>query len=145
VEVDAAYIISDAERNAFAQLNTDAERELFVEQFWLRRDPTPGTFENEFRDEHYRRMAYANDHFSTRPGNAGWQTDRGRIYITFGPPSEIDSHPNGSATKPPYEDWRYRFLEGIGDDVNIEFVDRDSTGDFRMTRDPAETDALQRR
>src|SRR5579863_6747873 len=129
LNVDVAYIITTAERDAFDKLQSNEEREIFVEQFWLRRDPTPGTPENEFKDEHYRRMNYAG-RFTSRSGTPGWKTDRGRIYITFGPPDEIDSHPGGSATKPPWEDWRYRFIEGIGNDVNVEFVDNDSTGDF---------------
>ena len=90
---DVAYIITDEERSAFKRLQTDEEREQFIEQFWLRRDPTPDTFENEFREEHYRRIAYANEHYAS--GIPGWETDRGRIYITFGPPDEIESHPSG--------------------------------------------------
>ncbi len=99
---DVVYIITDEERNAFKELNTDEQREQFAEQFWLRRDPTPDTVENEYKQEHYRRIAYANQHFaSTAPG---WKTDRGRIYITFGPPDEIDAHPSGGAyRRPPAE------------------------------------------
>ncbi len=107
---DVVYIITGAERQAFGQLNTDEEREQFIEQFWLRRDPTPDTVENEFKEEHYRRIAYANEHFSSSV--QGWKTDRGRIYITYGPPDEIDSHPSGQPS--PFEDWRYRFIEGMG-------------------------------
>ena len=132
---DVAYIITDAERRAFRALTTDAEREQFVEQFWLRRDPTPGTPENEFREEHFRRIAYVNTHF---PGQtvAGWKTDRGRIYITFGPPDEIDSHPCTGANTAK-ETWRYRWIEGIGDNVMIDFEDPACTGEYRMTMDPA--------
>ena len=135
---DVPYIITSAERSAFLVLTTDAERDVFIEQFWERRNPSPGSGTNAFREEHYRRIAYANNRFS---GNVpGWKSDRGRIYITFGPPDEIDSHPGGGAVTPlPYEDWRYRFIEGIGADVNMEFVDSLRTGDFAMTRDPAPT------
>ena len=126
---EVAYIITDAERAAFLNLGTDAERAQFIEQFWLRRDPTPDTIENEFKEEHYRRMGYANAHFGSRTGIPGWKTDRGRIYITFGIPDEIDSHPSN-------EDWRYRYIEGVGNNVIIEFVDPDGTGEFHMTRDP---------
>jgi GWxTD domain-containing protein len=136
VNEDVAYIITNEERDAFRRLQTDDERKQFIEQFWLRRDPNPDTPENEMKDEHYRRINYANDHFSSRSGVLGWKADRGRIYITFGPPDEIDSHPGGSATKPPYEDWRYRFIQGVGNDVNIEFVDKDMDGEFHMTMDP---------
>ncbi len=150
---DVAYIITDAERQAFRQLNTDEEREQFAEQFWLRRDPTPTTVQNEFKEEHYRRIAYANERFASSV--PGWKTDRGRIYITFGPPDEIDSHPSGGTyqrpsaegggqtTTFPFEDWRYRFIEGIGNNVTIEFVDTGLNGEYHMTMDPSEKDALR--
>src|SRR5579863_5001225 len=149
---DVAYIITDEERSAFKRLQTDEEREQFIEQFWLRRDPTPDTFENEFREEHYRRIAYANEHYAS--GIPGWKTDRGRIYITFGPPDEIESHPSGGTyERPPeegggttstfpFEKWRYRYIEDIGNDINIEFVDPTMSGEYRMTMDPSEKDAL---
>src|SRR5579884_3745725 len=150
---DVVYIITDEEKKAFKQLNTDEEREQFVENFWLRRDPTPDTEENEYKEEHYRRIAYANEHFAS--GIPGWKTDRGRIYITFGPPDEIESHPSGgSYQRPmeegggetstyPFEDWRYRYLEGIGQEVIIEFVDTCMCGDYHMTMDRSEKDALK--
>src|SRR6202167_4875935 len=149
---DVVYIITDEERKAFKVFNTDEEREQFVEQFWLRRDPTPDTVENEYKEEHYRRIAYANEHYPS--GIPGWKTDRGRIYITYGPPDEIDSHPSGgSYDRPdaegggttstyPFEDWRYRYIEGIGSDINIEFVDTTMSGEYHMTMDPSEKDAL---
>ena len=146
LDQEAVYIISDQERAAFQRLTTDEERNKFIEQFWLRRDPTPGTPQNEFQEEHYRRIAYANDRFGTRVV-AGWKTDRGRIYIRFGPPDEIDSHAGQSIQRPPeqgggttqvfpFEQWKYRHIDGIGNDVSMDFVDRDGTGDFRMTTDP---------
>ena len=131
---------------------TDEEREQFIEQFWLRRDPTPDTVENEFKEEHYRRIAYANEHYAS--GIPGWKTDRGRIYITYGPPDEIDSHPSGGTyERPPeegggetstfpFEQWRYRYIEGIGTNIIIEFVDPTMSGEYRMTMDPSEKDAL---
>src|SRR5882757_9526823 len=149
---DVAYIISDEERAAFKRLQTDEEREQFIEQFWLRRDPSPDSAENEFKEEHYRRIAYANERFAS--GIPGWKTDRGRIYITFGPPDENESHPSGGSYERPYEEgggttstypfekWRYRWIEGIGTDINIEFVDPTMTGEYRMTMDPSEKDAL---
>jgi GWxTD domain-containing protein len=149
---DVAYIITDEERQAFKRLATDDEREQFIEGFWLRRDPTPDTAENEFKEEHYRRIAYANERYAS--GIPGWKADRGRIYITFGPPDEIESHPSGgSYERPPeegggttstfpFEKWRYRWIEGIGTDINIEFVDPTMTGEYRMTMDPSEKDAL---
>jgi GWxTD domain-containing protein len=149
---DVAYIITDEERTAFRRLQTDEEREQFIEQFWLRRDPTPDTVENEFKEEHYRRIAYTNENFAS--GIPGWKTDRGRIYITYGPPDEKDTHPSGgSYERPPeegggttstfpFEQWRYRYIEGIGTDINIEFVDPTMSGEYRMTSDPSEKDAL---
>jgi GWxTD domain-containing protein len=149
---DVAYIITDEERTAFKRLQTDEEREQFIEQFWLRRDPTPDTVENEFKEEHYRRIAYSNEHYAS--GIPGWKTDRGRIYITYGPADEIDSHPSGGTyERPPeegggetstfpFEQWRYRYIEGVGTNIIIEFVDPTMTGEYRMTMDPSEKDAL---
>ncbi len=149
---DVLYIISDEEKSAFKRMSTEDERENFIESFWLRRDPTPDTLENEFKEEHYRRIAYANERYAS--GIPGWKTDRGRIYITFGPPDENESHPSGGTYERPYEEgggttstypfekWRYRYLEGIGSDIIIEFVDTTMTGEYRMTMDPSEKDAL---
>ena len=138
---DVAYIITDAERATFKNLQTDEERENFIEQFWLLRDPTPGTVENEFKEEHYRRIAYSNEHFFTPTGLPGWKTDRGRIYITYGPPDEIEDHPAGNATTAPFQDWLYRHIQGIGNNVIIEFLDSARNGEFRMTMDPSEKNA----
>jgi GWxTD domain-containing protein len=146
------YIITAEEREAFKHLNTDEEREQFVEQFWLRRDPTPDTIENETKEEHYRRIAYSNERFAS--GKPGWKTDRGRIYIMHGPPDEIESYPaggsyqrtpeegGGSTSVYPFERWRYRYLEGVGTDIIIEFVDPSGSGEYRHTMDPSEKDAL---
>ena len=135
LDEDVVYIITDQERAAFLALTTDAEREEFIEQFWKRRDPTPDTEPNEYREEHYRRIAYANEHFAG--SMAGWKTDRGRIYITYGPPDEIDHHPDEAGNRYAFEKWRYRSIDGIGSNVVMDFVDRDGTGDFPMTKDPA--------
>jgi GWxTD domain-containing protein len=149
---DVLYIITDEERKAFARFENDEEREQFIEQFWLRRDPTPDSQENEYKEEHYRRIAYANERFAS--GIPGWKADRGRIYITFGPADEVESHPSGGTYERPWEEgggttstfpfekWRYRWIEGIGNDVIIEFVDTTMTGEYRMTMDPSEKDAL---
>ncbi len=153
---DVRWIISPEELTAFKALSNDEERDAFIEQFWQRRDPTPDTEENEFKEEHYRRIAYANEHFSA--GRAGWRTDRGRIYIVFGPPDEIEAHPSGGTyDRPleegggetstfPFERWRYRYIEGLNSsnkqEVWIEFVDTCMCGDYHMTIDPNEKDAL---
>ncbi len=151
---DVRWIITGEELQAFKQLSNDEERDQFIEQFWLRRDPTPDTVENEFKDEHYRRIAYANEHFAS--GVPGWRTDRGRIYVVFGAPDSIDSHPSGgnyqrpqeegggSTSTYPFETWRYRYLEGqsLGNEVEIEFVDKCMCGEYHMTMDRSEKDAL---
>ena len=131
---DVLYIVTDPERTAFLQLSTDEEREQFVEQFWLRRDPTPNTAENEFKNEHYRRIAYANLHFSSRI--PGWKTDRGRIYTSFGAPDEIGAHPSGQPF--PTESWVYRFIEGLGANVILEFTDWDNSGEYRLSQSAAD-------
>jgi len=152
LDEDVRWIITDEERSAFKQLSNDEERDQFIEAFWQRRDPTPDTIENEFKEEHYRRIAYANEHFAA--GIPGWKSDRGRMYIMYGPADEIESHPSGgSYERPmeegggetstfPFEDWRYRYIEGIGQEVIIEFVDTCMCGDYHMTMDRSEKDAL---
>jgi len=152
LDEDVTYIITNEERTAFKQLKTDEEREQFIESFWLRRDPTPDTIDNEFRDSHFERIAYSNEHFAS--GIPGWKTDRGRIYIMYGKPDEIESHPSGGTYERPIEEgggttstfpfeiWRYRYIEGIGNEVLLEFVDPSMSGEYRMTIDPSEKDAL---
>src|SRR6202142_1094757 len=149
---DVRWIISDEERKAFMQLSNEEEREQFIEAFWDRRNPNPDSEDNEFKDEHYRRIEYANEHYYA--GKPGWMTDRGRIYIVYGPPDEIESHPSGgSYNRPieegggttstfPFEDWRYRYIEGIGEEVIIEFVDDCQCGAYDMTMDRSKKDAL---
>jgi GWxTD domain-containing protein len=153
LDEDVVWIITDEERAAFKQLSNDEERDNFIEAFWQRRDPTPDTEENEYKEEHYQRIAYANEHFAA--GIPGWKTDRGRIYIMYGKPDEIDSHPSGgSYERPmeegggetstfPFEDWRYRYLDNIGQEIIIEFVDTCMCGEYRMTLDRSEKDALK--
>jgi GWxTD domain-containing protein len=152
LDEDVVWIITDEERAAFKQLSNDEERDNFIEAFWQRRDPTPDTEENEYKEEHYQRIAYANEHFAA--GVPGWKTDRGRMYIVFGKPDEIDSHPSGgSYERPmeegggetstyPFEDWRWRYIEGIGQEVIVEFVDTCMCGEYHMTLDRSEKDAL---
>jgi GWxTD domain-containing protein len=148
LDQEVIYIINDDERAVFLGLSTNEEREQFIEQFWLRRDPTPDTVENEYKEEHYLRIAYTNERFTV--GAPGWMTDRGHIYILHGAPDQIDSHPTGGlynegptegtrmVTVYPYERWTYRYLEDIGSNITLEFVDKNSTGDYRLTADPTE-------
>jgi len=152
VNEDVRWIITDEELSAWKKLTTNTERDNFIEGFWQRRDPTPDTGENEYKDEHYRRIAWANEHFAA--GVPGWRTDRGRMYIMYGKPDSIDSHPmggpyqrpaeegGGQTETYPFEVWRYRYLEGIGQEIEIEFVDPCSCGEYHMTLDRSEKDAL---
>src|ERR1700686_4913252 len=149
---DVTYIISPEERTAFLQLETNEEREQFIEQFWLRRSSNPAMPDNDFKEEHYRRIAYANEHYAS--GIPGWKTDRGRIYIIWGAPDEVESHPTGgtydrpmeegggSTSTYPWETWRWRYLEGIQENVELEFVDPSGSGEYHLTMDPSEKDAL---
>jgi GWxTD domain-containing protein len=152
IDEDVAYIITDEEKDAFKSLNNDEEREVFIEDFWRRRNPDPRSSYNSFREEHYRRIAYANDHFHS--GVPGWKTDRGRVYIMYGPPDQLESRPTGgtydrptyegggTTTVFPYEKWWYRHIDGLGDDIEIEFVDRSNSNEYRMAMSPDEKDAL---
>ncbi|HLJ41345.1 MAG TPA: GWxTD domain-containing protein, partial [Candidatus Acidoferrales bacterium] len=147
-----SYIITSEERSAFLHLETNEERENFIENFWQRRNPDPESAENTYKEEYYRRIAYTNEHYSS--GIPGWKTDRGRIYIMWGKPDETDSHPaggpynrpfeegGGETSTYPFEDWRYRYLPGIGENVEIEFVDPSGSGEYHLTMDPSEKDAL---
>ena len=152
LDEDVAYIITPEEREAFLHLHTNEERDQFIEQFWARRNPNPDSPYNSYKEEVYRRIAYANEHFAA--GIPGWKTDRGRIYITFGKPDEIDSHPaggqwqrpmwmgGGETSTYPWEDWRYRYIDGIGQEVIWEFVDTCQCGEYHLSMDPSEKDAL---
>ena len=153
VDEDVRWIITDQELQAFKSLSNDEERDQFIEQFWLRRNPNPDSPENEFREQHYARIAYANEHFAA--GKPGWRTDRGHIYIAYGKPDSIDSHPSGGSYERPMEEgggntstfpfevWHYRYLEGVGDNIDVEFVDTCMCGDYHMTIDRSEKDALK--
>ena len=152
MDEDVAYIITDDEKATFKALANEEERENFVEQFWARRNPDPRSGDNAFKEEHYRRIAYANEHFTS--GIAGWRTDRGRIYIMLGKPDQLESHPTGGSYDRPYsegggqtvtypfEKWWYRHVDGVGDDIEIEFVDKSMAGEYRMVMLPEEKDAL---
>lgn len=149
---DVAYIITPQEKKAFEKLTTNEERENFIANFWARRDPNPDTEENEYKEEYFERIAYANEHFTS--GIPGWRTDRGRTYIAWGKPDGVESHPSGgnydrpsyegggSTTTYPFETWFYRHLDGVGDGLEIEFVDPTGTGEYRFARNSNEKDAL---
>lgn len=153
LDEEVVYIITPAERQAFQQLNSDAEREQFIQQFWSHRNPGPGAVLNPFKEEHYRRIAYTNEHFAADV--SGWKTDRGRVYIVLGPPDEIESHPKyesyqrppeeggGLASVYPFEQWRYREVAGAGP-LLLEFIDPALIGEYRLVNSigPAEMEEL---
>ena len=143
LEEDVRWIITPQERATFEKLTTDEQRDQFIVAFWERRNPAPGSAENKFKVEHYRRIAYSNAHFaftSSKKSEPGWKTDRGRIYIVYGPPDSIDSHPSSGyklasgakATIDAYEVWSYRMIQGFGRDVTVRLVDQCHCGDYRQ-------------
>ena len=152
LDQDVVYIITDEERSVFSKLRTPEEKDAFIEEFWRRRAQSSNGDGGEFKEEHYRRIAYATAKFGS--GIPGWKTDRGRIYIMFGQPSEIEDHSGGeNYVRQPYEGggrtavypfqiWRYRHLEGIGDDIEIEFVDQSWTGLYKIAQNSWEKDML---
>jgi GWxTD domain-containing protein len=152
LDKDVVYIISEEEKQFFKDLKNDEERESFIEQFWQRRNPDPRSPYNSFKEEHYRRIAYANQHYTS--GIPGWRTDRGRVYILWGPPDQTESRPTGgiyyrnhlegggSTSVFPFERWWYRHIDGVGDDIELEFVDSSSSGEYRLAMSPDEKDAL---
>ncbi|MGI8468772.1 MAG: GWxTD domain-containing protein [Pyrinomonadaceae bacterium] len=152
VDQDVAYIITPQEKEAFKKLQTNEERENFIANFWARRNPNPDSEENSYKEEYFERIAYANEHYAS--GIPGWKTDRGRTYITWGKPDGIESHPSGGSydrpsyegggttTTYPFETWFYRHLDGVGDGIEIEFVDPTGTGEYRFARNANEKDAL---
>jgi GWxTD domain-containing protein len=129
---DVVYIITDDERAAFQKLTKDEERKKFIEQFWQRRDPASRGMPWPVMEEHYRRIKYANQRFRTVSGRPGWQTDRGHMYIVYGPPDELEDHPRGPRMPYPFEVWKYWHVEGIGDNLFITFIDRTGTGDYHL-------------
>jgi GWxTD domain-containing protein len=142
---EVPYIITDRERAAFKMLTTDDEREAFIENFWERRNPNPGSPENEYKEEYYQGIICANERYGT--AIPGWKTDRGRLLIMYGPPEHIDSHPDGEACGRqdsqgtgtptcPFEEWRYRCLPGIGENIVLKFVDTDRDGEYHLAVDP---------
>ena len=128
---DVVYIITPREKEAFLQFESDRERDIFIDAFWKQRDPTPGTPANEFKEEHYRRLDYADKYFgrgTTRPGR---ETDRGRIYIILGPPLDIGRYEVESYVYPA-RIWSYEGKPeyGFPSLFNIIFFRRQGMGDF---------------
>jgi GWxTD domain-containing protein len=147
---EVVFIITDEERVEFKKLATNQQRDAFVVAFWERRNPSPGAPENKFKEEHYRRIAYANTHFAA--GIPGWKTDRGHIYITWGAPDKVEHHLRAESESQPsnggadpayaYEIWHYKHMEGAGDDISIKFVDICGCGDLRMSIERSDKEIL---
>jgi GWxTD domain-containing protein len=133
LDEEAVYIITPLEREVFLKLQTDRERDLFIEAFWKHRDPTPGTPENEFRNQHYQRINYANKYYGRSAPMPGWMTDRGRIYIVLGEPMNIERFDNKSGIYP-VEIWFYQNKESFGlpTGFNVVFYQKSGLGDFKL-------------
>jgi len=133
LEEEVVYIIVPIEREVFLKLETDRERDLFIEAFWKHRDPTPSTPENEFRKEHYRRISYVNHFYGRTTPKPGWRTDRGRIYIILGEPNDIQRF-EGKTMTYPAEVWFYQGKTDLGlpPGFNVVFFQEGATGEFRL-------------
>jgi GWxTD domain-containing protein len=131
LEQEVVYIISSKERAVFLQLDSDRERDVFIQAFWKQRDPTPETPANEFKEEHYKRIAYANEFFSRDTTRPGWMTDRGRIHIILGPPHDISRY-EGESSIYPTQIWSYagRTEYGLPANFDLVFFRRRGTGEF---------------
>lgn len=138
LEKDVLYIITKDEKESFLKLNTNEEREIFIQNFWLRRDPTPNTKENEFFDEYYNRIAYTNEIFSS--GIPGWRTDRGFIYISYGKPDSIERGRADFANLKNvlFEKWSYKNLDGLCSEMDFTFIDPMESKEFRLQADNRE-------
>jgi GWxTD domain-containing protein len=130
LEEEVVYIITATEREVFRELTTDRERDLFIESFWRHRDPSQGTEKNEFREEHARRIAYANKRF-LGAGKPGWKTDRGKVYIILGPPRTQHEY-LGLSSIYPAEVWSYQgiAIPGLPQEFDLLFFQRNGLGDF---------------
>jgi GWxTD domain-containing protein len=126
---DVLWIITTQERKDFIRLTSDHDRDRFIAAFWERRNPNPRSAENAFKEEHYRRLAFANEHFAE--GKAGFRTDRGRIYVVYGPPDSIVARPAIAASAPD-EVWLYNHMKGGGDEVHLKFVDNCYCGNYHL-------------
>jgi GWxTD domain-containing protein len=141
LDQDVRWIIAPTERSAYRALETDPDRLQFIQDFWERRNPVPGSSENMFKEEHYRRLAYANQRFTTF--TPGWMSDRGHVYIVHGKPDSIDAHPTGASGEPaPFEIWHYNMIHTMGTqpeqaspiqlNVDFKFVDTCQCGDYTL-------------
>jgi len=132
INEDVRWIVSAQEEEQFLTLATDEQRDHFIVEFWERRNPNPGSRDNAFKEEHYRRLEYSNLHFAANM--PGWKTDRGRVYVVHGPPDSIIKH-SSNGTSPAEEIWNYRHMPGAGRDLSLQFVDRCGCGEYALTGD----------
>jgi GWxTD domain-containing protein len=132
VDEEVSYIITAKERDVFSKLESDVDRDHFIEEFWRQRDPTPGTPRNEFKEEHYRRIDYANKTFGRGTPFQGWRTERGRIYIILGPPVDVQRIISSDAY--PMELWYYVGNPAWGQASNFRllFYQRNGGGDYSL-------------
>jgi GWxTD domain-containing protein len=129
IDEDVRWIITAQEEREFLKLAADEQRDHFVVEFWERRNPNPGSRDNAFKEEHYRRLAFSNEHFAAKM--PGWKTDRGHVYIAYGPPDSIIKH-SSTGTNPAEELWSYRHTLRAGGDVSLQFVDRCGCGEYAL-------------
>jgi GWxTD domain-containing protein len=129
---EVGYIITPREKDVFMKLETDQDRGLFIEEFWKQRDPTPGTPRNELREEHYRRLDFANKRFSRGPKSKGWRTDQGRVFVILGMPMDVQKISAPDAY--PMELWLYRGNPRLGQFafIRLLFYQPGGSGDFRL-------------
>ncbi len=132
LERDVAYIITHEERVAFLKLATDEARDQFIQNFWEVRNPNPGSPDNTYKNDIYERIAYANARFGAGANEEGWRTDRGRAYITLGPPQQREVHYNASNLFP-IEIWFYSFNHpSLPPFFYLMFYKHEGFGDFRF-------------
>jgi GWxTD domain-containing protein len=129
IDEDVRWIINPQERKEFLKLTTDEQRDRFVIAFWERRNLNPGNRDITFKEEHYRRLAFSNEHFAAKM--PGWKTDRGHVFIVYGPPDSIIKH-SSIGTNPAEELWNYRHMPGAGGDVSLQFIDRCACGEYAL-------------
>jgi len=133
IKEEVVYIITPKERAVFKKLETDKEQDMFIEEFWRHRDPTPGTPRNEFKEEHFRRIEYANKNFGRYSPLAGWATERGRYYIILGEPNYIEKQMDYNITHP-MEMWYYQGKPQLGQApfFRLTFFRRHGVGDYEL-------------
>lgn len=140
-EHNVKWVICPAEREVFGRLKSDLERKAFIDAFWHRRDPDPQTPLSEAKDEHYKRMDFADGHFRENE-QRGSLTERGRVWIMYGPPQRREVHPRARNRVFSWEAWHYDRLPDIGENIDLEFTDRANRGEYRLSLSPEQRERL---